>query len=103
MYRRPISWPRFFVHIQIGLRNLVPALVVLCLPSVVTILVQDRFAVDALVALSRDVAACVIGRCDFRIAIGKQRWFFIRTEIGYANLVPALVVLRLPSVITFFE
>jgi hypothetical protein len=42
----------FSILTEIGLNGLVAVLVVLCLPAVVTILVLDRLAVDAVECLS---------------------------------------------------
>src|SRR2546423_583935 len=90
---------RLLVQTYIGRDRPVSPVVILCVPSVVAILMEERFPIHAMIALARLPSPRVILRGDRRIASGNDRRFPIQSKIGGSNGVAAFIVLQRPGVI----
>src|SRR5438270_13523683 len=83
---------RFPIQTQKTPDDLVPTLVVLYLPRLATILVQDRFSIDTVVACSRNKAIRVEAGSLGSETHGEQSRFSIQTYIGGPGLVPVIII-----------
>src|SRR5205085_1482137 len=90
---------RFAVQPEIGGRNPIAPLVILQLPRVVTVAMQDRLVVHAMVSHARHLALAVKGRTKDSYAAPKQGRFAIEPDVNSRGLVTAVVVFRCHAVI----
>src|SRR5207237_1993566 len=90
---------RFAVQPEIGGRNPIAPLVILQLPRVVTVAMQDRLVVHAMVSHARHLALAVKGRTKDSYAAPKQGRFAIEPHVNGRGLVTALAVFRFNAVI----
>src|SRR5438270_8671312 len=90
---------RFAVQAEIGCRDAIAAFVILQLPCVVTVAMQDRLVVHAVVSHARYLALAVKGRTKDSYAAPKQGGFAIEPDVNGRGLVTAVVVFRCHAVI----
>src|SRR5438045_2413253 len=90
---------RFAVQTEIGGRYPIAPLVILQLPRVVTVAMQDRLVVHAMVSHARHLALAIKGRTKDSYAAPKQGGFAIEPDVNGRGLVTALVVFRFHAVI----
>src|SRR5437763_3317009 len=82
---------RFTIQTYKDLRGLLAALIVSGFPTVVTILEQHRFVVQAVISLPDDVAPAVVGKLDGHVSRRKRRRLSVEAEISRGRFVAAFV------------
>src|SRR5438105_12005264 len=90
---------RFAVQTEIGGRYPIAPLVILQLPRVVTVAMQDRLVVHAMVSHACHLALAVKGRTKNSYAAPKQGRFAIEPDVNSRDLITAVVVFRFHPVI----